>query len=163
MRFSSSLNLKFTPKSWWNGSRCYASANLPRNALSNETKKHLRVVCLDMNYRFVVSIRYSTQASASPLHRTILPAVPCLARAGAHRRSLSASPCDSIAQVRSHARRGLPRQEVLPEVDIVVDRFHVMQNLNTALSAVLSVKDGNLPRRSPTHSTTSRIPCQHTE
>ncbi len=43
--------------------------------------------------------------------------------------------------------RGLPRQEVLPEVDIVaegvaskrrnrtaVDRFHVMQNLNNALA-----------------------------
>lgn len=50
------------------------------NALSNETKKHLRVVCLDM---------------WEPYHLAI--------------------------------------QEVLPEVDIVVDRFHVMQNLNRAL------------------------------
>lgn len=51
------------------------------NALENETKKHLRVVCLDM---------------WEPYHLAI--------------------------------------QEVLPEIDIVVDRFHVMQNLNNALS-----------------------------
>lgn len=51
------------------------------NTLSNETKKQLRVVCLDM---------------WEPYHLAI--------------------------------------QEVLPEVDIVVDRFHVMQNLNRALN-----------------------------
>ena len=40
--------------------------------------------------------------------------------------------------------RGLPRQEVLPEVDIVVDRFHVMQNLNNALAVPSSA--GRCPR-----------------